>query len=372
MTGKRVGPVVLQRALLDDHPAVALLLEQQAMEGEIRIAMGRQPELQWSMDVDGDRHTLMVAKHQPTDRIVGCGCRSVCERWVNGQRKRVGYLGMLRRDPTLLGQVRLLREGWQLCDTYRQPDEEPYDLTCIVSDNLPARRLLERGLRNLPTYHMQTDMQTLVYRPEKRSSKPSTETLAIRQGDESLIPLIVDFLNQQHQQYQFAPYWDENTLLSQARTRDLNPSDFLLAMQGDQPVGVMAVWDQRCYKQMIVTSYAPGLSRWRWVINLAARLSHQPLLPKPNHALNMAFISHWAVLDHDPVILRCLLKHVSMLAMNKGIELLLITVACNHPCQPMLIDMIKGVSYPSRLYVTHRGHMPILDQRPTYVEAALL
>jgi len=87
----------------------------------------------------------------------------VRERFINGRPMRVGYLGGLRLDASCRGRTSILLRGYEF---FRKLHEEgagpPIYLTSILGDNLPARRLLERGLRGMPTYRFLGEFVTLV------------------------------------------------------------------------------------------------------------------------------------------------------------------------------------------------------------------
>jgi hypothetical protein len=367
-----VKKVRVRLATSDDDAGIRQLLRQQAVGGAVRIATCREPRLQDSLDVEGDRQTVLVGEHLPTEQIIGCGCRTVRKLWIDGQVRRVGYMGLLRRDPTLMGHVRLFRDGVAICQAERMEDELDFDLTSLVSDNHSARRILASGLRQLPTYAMYAELDSMIFTSRRILGLREKTDVVIRTGTPELLPEIADFLGEEHSQYQFAPYWSAQMLKCPTQARNLKPSDFVLAYRDQKLAGVMAVWDQRGYKQSVIDSYSPQFARWRWAMNLAAKVAGRPTFPAAGQTLNLAFISHWAVADNDTQVIKQLIRHVRHQAKQRQIELLLMTVACDRPDYLIFKRMIKGVSYFSQLYLVYEGDAPDLEERSTYVEAALL
>ncbi|HET9552787.1 MAG TPA: hypothetical protein VFP50_07455, partial [Anaeromyxobacteraceae bacterium] len=152
--------VQMEPARPGDEPALRRLLRESPFAGAVSLSLEREPDFQLAAAVEGDRHDVVVAR-APDGRVEGLASRSVRTAWVNGRPARLGYLGQLRAGAGGRGRVRLLRHGFRLLDAARRPDELPFDLTSIVSDNLPARRLLEAGLPGFPTYRPLGELVTL-------------------------------------------------------------------------------------------------------------------------------------------------------------------------------------------------------------------
>jgi len=350
-----------------DEPEIRRLLREQAIGGEVRVCMCREPDLSLSARVEGERATGVVIRR--AGRVVGYGCRSVRPLWINGQRCDVGYAGSLRRDPALVGHVRLLRDGWRIFDAERRPEEATFDLTSIVADNDPARRLLERGIPGMPLYLPVARLESLICRARSlRHLSSRRAAIDVGACDDSQMPAVAAFLQLELSRFQFAPCWT----LADLAACGLTPADIIVARRQGRIVGVMAVWDQRAFKQIVIDGYTGRPARWRAAINCAAVLLGRPRLPAIGQTLNMAHLSHWAVADDDPVVMQLLFGHAARRAIEKGIELLLFGITHDHPLFDDARSILPGVPYSSGLYVVHRGSPPRLDRRPTCVEAALL
>ncbi len=170
--GKRpVRRFEVEAARPGDDAAIRELLRGRAMGGAIRLTLEREPSVWHAAAVEGERHHAVVARERTTGRIFGLGSRTVRDVWVDGERAPIGYLAQLRLATELPASRHLLAAGFRSCDRHRQRDELPYDLTSIVADNTPARRLLERGLPGFPRYQRLCNLITLTI-PTLRNRPP--------------------------------------------------------------------------------------------------------------------------------------------------------------------------------------------------------
>ncbi len=137
----------------------------------MRISLERAPSPSVAALVEGYRHNTVLVRDKSDQRIVGMGSRSVRKVFYNGGICRLGYLSQLRAAEGSHGLKRLAA-GYEGIRAIRKKAELPFDLTSIVDDNLPARRLLQKGLRHLPTYRPLVNLSTFIL-PAKRGRAPA-------------------------------------------------------------------------------------------------------------------------------------------------------------------------------------------------------
>jgi hypothetical protein len=276
------------------------------MEGEIRVTLEQEPNSFLAGAIQGDIHQVIVARDEASGRLLGMGSRSVMNAYVNGQVTRLGYLSQLRIDRSHRGRTRMLTAGYAKLRELHQDGETSFYITSIVADNRPARRILEAGLKGLPTYQMLEPFVTLAL-PLTRKRKRSWSGFTIDRGGPQSLSEIVDCLQRNASRFQFAPYWTREELLSPERTRSLRLEDFYLARRDGKIVGCLARWDQRSFKQAVVRGYDRRLRLLRPLINLASPWLRVPRLPPSGGELRNAFISHVAVDGDNPEVLLTLL-----------------------------------------------------------------
>lgn len=344
------GRVTMGPAVPADEPELRRLLRETPFPGDLSLSFEREPDLQLAAGIEGERQRVVVGRAED-GRPVGCAARSVRALFVNGTPARVGYLGLLRAAGTGRGRIRSLREGFALLAADRRPGELPFDLTSVVLDNLPARRLLEAGLPGFPTYRPLGELVTLglVPRPGRRGT---TAGLAVERGTPERLDALAPFLRAEGARRQFGAVVTAAELASPARSRGLAPADFHLAVRGGRLVGCAAVWDQRAFKQTVVRGYAPALAAVRPLLSWAGPLLGLPRLPPVGEPLAAAFLAHVAVEGDDEAVLDALLDSALADARARGVDLLLLALAADHP----LLAVARRRAhrpYRSRLYAVH-------------------
>lgn len=369
---KKAG-IAVEPAGPDDDAAIRALLRGQPMGGEVLLSLEREPDARLAAEIEGDRHHLFVARETGTGSVLGVCSRAVRTVWVNGEARRIGYLGQLRRDPRLSQRLRVFADGFAACDATRQPDELPYDVTSIVADNAQARGFLERAsrrFRRLPTYRPFCEFVTLMIPVSRRTARrgapprpapPSTAAVA-------------ECLERNGRRHQFAPVWTPADLESDARCRGLRAEDFFVRRDGERVTACLARWDQNAFKQAVVRGYSGRLRRFRWLINAACAVTGHPGLPRLGRPINFAYLSHVMVDGDDGEVLAELVDEARR--HSDGQDYLLIGFAATNPMLPVLQQRFGARSYRSVIYLVHRSgaeaEIERLDRRTPHLEVATL
>jgi hypothetical protein len=338
------------------------LLRETPMQGRIRISLEREPSFFEAARMEGDRHHTGVVRDPAGGRILAMCSRSVREVFVNGEAVRLGYLSQLRIAPAARRWTRtLLRAGFDRMRSLRAADEAPFDITAVIADNRPARRLLEAGLPGLPRYRPVERLLTLLL-PVGTARQPAGVT--IDGGSAGRAAEILACLERNNRRHQFAPRWGADDFPMPG----LGWDGFRLAVRGDRVIGCLALWDQRGFKQAVVRGYDARLGFWRPLLNLLGAG-----LPSVGTALPVAFASHVAVDGDRAEVFTDLLEAVLREAREHGCRWLAVGLAAPHPLVEVVRRRFKPRQYESLLYVVHEPEAAIrLDSRLPHVEVALL
>lgn len=374
----------------EDDPALRRLLREAPLGGSIRLSFPREPSYFAAARLGGERSATIVVRHPGTDEILAMGSRSVQEVWFDGRPALLGYLGQLRAAPGHRLRRRALVEGYGLARRLRAEDELPFDLSAIVADNTPARRLLERGLPGLPVYTPIAGLVTLVLPagagrlsrsvarlgsgwPGRGRRTAARLARTVARPDPEEIAAVAAYLEGRSRGHRLAPRWDVGRLceLRDGRLGRWHP---LVAREGGAVVGCAAIWDQRALRQCVVSGYAGRLRRLRPWLNAALKAAGRPTLPPPGTALRMAYLSHLAA-DDEEVAVR-LVESACRRAVDLGLDYLSVAFPASHPWLAALRRRFGGRPYTSVLYLVHdRDFNPAsagLDARNVRVEGARL
>lgn len=360
-----------------DEPALRRLLRETPLRGAVSLSLEREPDFHLAAAVEGDRHAVVVAR-TGAGEVVALGTRSVRTVLVNGVPARVGYLGQLRAGPAARGAVAALRRGFAALEATRRPEELPFDLTSVVSDNRPARRFLEAGLAGFPVYHRLGELVTLALVARVRRRRPSAG-LRVSRGSPGRLGELAALLAAAGARLQFAAPPTARELAGAARLGGLTPADFHLVEAGGRLAGAAAVWDQRAFKQAVVRGYAPPLSALRPLLSVLARPLGIPPLPPVGSPVRAAFLA-FAGVAPDPgvdaeAVLDALLDAALLDARARGLDLLLLGLAADHPLLAAA-GRRPHRPYRSTVYAVYRpgGAVAVaaLDGRPLGLEVATL
>jgi hypothetical protein len=357
LTLPRTGRACFAVATEADDEEIRRLLHDNPMAGQISISTEREPDFFADAHLPAQSKQTIISRDE--NRLVCAGSCTIRERFVNGESRRVGYLGGLRLDAGQAGRFDILRRGYEFFHQLQASAPADFYFTSIAADNKRARKFLERGPPGMPRYEFIGDFVTLLLAVPQRNASPRHAKAAA--GD------IVAQLNSLNQRYQFAPSWSVQELFALES----------LGLRFDKfEVHRAALWDQRAYKQNVIRGYDRRLSAARPLLNLAAKLMGGPELPAVGQTLATAFISHLAIGADEPKELVDLIAGIGCQASHSGIEILTLGFAANDPRLATVRRNFRCREYCSCLYVVSwpdcGGSARELDDRIPAPEVALL
>ena len=345
----------------EDDAAIRRLLRDGPMPGKIALSLQREPSFFAAAGIEGAEHQTVVARRDGA--AVAIGSVSVRQRFFNGDAVRTGYLGSLRVHPSVAGRFDIIRRGYRfLHELCGQLQADVY-FTSIAADNHRAIRLLERGVPGMPTYTHVGDVTTLLVQ-----SRPCRRIVATPD-----ISAVIELLGVVNPHYQFAPLW---TVVEMDRLRaeyGLSNANFVTSESTGKVAACAALWDQRRFKQAVVTEYPWPVCTLRPVVNIVCRLMGRLGLPPIGRAISQAFVSHMACGPGECV---ALIDALAGKAHGAGIEMLAIDLDSRDPRLALLRRKFVTRSYQTRLYMVSwpdcPSQLPPPDGRLMYPEIALL
>jgi hypothetical protein len=340
-----------------DDAEIRRLLRENPMPGRVSVSLEREPDARRAAAVEGDVHHTIVARDSADGPITAMGSISVRERYVNGKPTRVGYLGQLRLDRNQRHRIATIRGGYAFLRLLHPSLGVRLYLTSIAADNLPARRLLERGLPGMPTYRPLCEFVTLVFRRRRNGEfhKATSRVrasfrhdgLSLRHGSSQLVPQMHALLNESNANMQFAPAW------TPAELESLPPTRLRFVFERDRPIARAAVWDHRALKQAVVRGYPTALRVARVPLNMLAPFTRLPRLPAIGQPLSHAFVSHVATPPDRPELIEPLIQSLHGSANTLDVDSFTIGFDARDPRLPIVRGAFGGVEYRTQLYLVH-------------------
>jgi hypothetical protein len=351
-----------------DDADLRRLLQANPMRGAISVGFAHEPDYFRGTKIAGATDRILLAREN--GRLVAAGRCTTRPAWLNGEVRRVAYLGELRLDASAQGRWDILRGGYAFFAAEYARDPADFCFTSIVADNARARRLFERGARGLPRYEFIGEYLTLL-RPARRRPAQLPHGIEAVTGAEVPLVELAEFLNAAAQSQNLAAHWAAEKITDLAR-HGLRPVDIVVLRQGARIVACAGVWDQQSFRQIQIHGYRPLLAAVRPWHNLLAPVLGTVRLPPAGGFLRQGWLTPCACAADRPELLGPLLQRAGDTAARRGLA----CTALGLPAGDARIPGLPGRRYPSRLYrVVWPGvSEPIcaLDARPCLPDIGLL
>jgi hypothetical protein len=360
----------------DDDADLRSVLAATPMEGRIAIAFRREPSWFAGAVVDGRFRQVVACRDLRTGRIIGFGCRSIREVYLDGRPASVGYLSGLRVLPEHRN-LGLVARGYAALRALHGDGQVPFYLTTIAAGNETALKILTSGRAGLPTYHPEGAYHTVALPlPRRPRAARARRGVCVRPARTDDLPAVLSFLTAEGPRRQFFPRLRADDFLSpQGTMRGLSLEQLLLAERTGRLVGTLAGWDQHGYRQSVVHAYRGGLRWTRPLYNAWAWLLGQPGLPRPGCAFRYLMGALLVVAEEDANVCAALVEAMRDRAAGGPWTHLLIGL---HEVDPLLRLIPRGQAacYTTHLFVAcwadGEGVRSRLDGRVPYLELGSL
>ena len=198
----------------EDDADLRQVLASTPMAGRMVVSFQREPSWFDAAVVDGFERQVVACRDSTSGRIIGFGCRSLRELFVNRQPATVGYLSSLRVLPEHRN-LGLIARGYAFFRKLHQDARTPFYLTTIAEGNDLAMRILTSGRAGLPMYHAAGRYHTMaIPLGGEVAPRVQSESLTIRSATITDLIAITDFLTKVGSQHQFFPHYRPNDFVA--------------------------------------------------------------------------------------------------------------------------------------------------------------
>jgi GNAT superfamily N-acetyltransferase len=309
MTATMVKPLVRVRdARADDNASLLELAAACPMEGDIALAISREPDFFALNRLEGAQWRAGVA--DVDWGIAGCVMCAARTAYLHGEPRLTLYAGDLKVHPALrgVGVADALTE-WTIAALH---DLGAPDIPTLVTV-LGGNRAMERRIGGRGGAAALTRFATV-----RAFSIPLLWPRSARtQGVSHVSPATISDVDEMASLWrqvapgrQFAPVFDAAELDAWiTRAPGLAIDDYRVARSRDgRIIGFMAWWDQADFKQSRVLRYSPRLAVVRAAINAVAALTRGVRLPSIGEPLRYRTALHVCVPAGRPDVLRALVR----------------------------------------------------------------
>lgn len=363
----------LTLAEASDDAALRQRMAEDVMDGSIAVTFRREPRYFAGTAIQGAEAEVIKCVDSESARIVGLATRATLPAYINGQTQSLGYLCDLRVSPTIRGGT-LLARGFKMLKSLH--DAAPVDLyyTMILSDNHTALDVLTSGRTSLPSYQPFGEIFTPAVHLDQPRRYTFSKDLRIVKGSAITLAEIIDFVNRQYRQKQFAPVYRLQDFTG-PRLSGLQRDDIYVALAGDRIVGCVACWDQSHVRQIFVENYALTHRLARPFYNFAARYTSRKPLPRKGGRLPFFYLTWIAIDGDDPIVFRELIEVVYADRRQGPWHFFMAGLHQNNPLVAVL-RTFRSIAAAGKLFIVHwddgRAAFDQLDQRIPHIEIAAL
>ena len=289
----------------DDNDALRAIAAACPMEGDIALAVTREPDFFQLNRLEGERWRVGVA--EVDERVVGCVMAAERLAYVHGEPRRTLYAGDLKVDPTVRGSgVADALSAWAR-DAFASMAgaDAPILMTILGGNRAMERRTSGRG--GMPHFRRFATIRVF--------SIPLLVPRAFADARLRIVPATTNDVEEMMTLWQrvapgrqFAPELTAERFASWlAIAPGLELSDYRVARdRTGRLVGFLAWWDQAPFKQLRVLRYSPRLRIARAVVNRVASVTSGVPLPDVGAVLRYRTAVHVCV--EKPSVLRALLR----------------------------------------------------------------
>jgi hypothetical protein len=362
--------VVFRTAKPSDDALLKTTLRENAMDSWVRLSFAREPSYFDGESLIGKSYAVLAYEENQPDLTVGMYSAAFLPVHLNGVAEQIGYLGGLRVNQHYRHKIHILKGGFaSIPHLIPQQNTVPFWFTSVASENTPARRLLESGLKGMPSYRPVGEMETLAMNTRQGKLQG-----LLQQATPQDIPALVAFFNRHAAQYQFSPDLTPEWLQGLSGDKGLHLSDFWLAKNGEDIQACLAIWDQRAFKQTVCCGYRSPLNACRNIYNLFALATGRVQLPKAGGKLQQVFLSFIAMAQPEPTSAVQIVREGLAHAREKGADVGVIGLSVANPLLATLKKSLKPSIYRTCIETVSLStdSVPNLNGLPPQPEVALL
>ncbi len=299
----------LRRATPEDNARLCELVRTIHMKGKLDVTQERDPDF-FAL---GRMHLGPVetwAFIDEVDSIEGCVTLCLREAQLGGERATTGYFCDLRLTPKLRGRGVIDEAAGAIMAYAKSKYGADLFYDVIFDTNAVARKALvvrTEKRRRVPIQAPMTPFQMTSV--QFTTEKPGPQRAVTFACDNDFGELVA-FLQRDHARRSLGYLIDEALLRDRFRTwPGFSIASFLVTRDGSGRIaGCLAPWDTREFKRTRVLGYHAEMRVVRAAFDLTAKLRRFRTLPRPGECFDFSFLTHVAVKDDDPAILRDLVR----------------------------------------------------------------
>ncbi len=354
-----------------DNPKIHDLVSKITMPGPAEMCFQRQPDFFIGSRVVGDEFIMTVADDdERPDVLAGLTVISGHDMYISGKKRRLYYSGDTRVDPfyrrrgiasALFAEQKKFRSTDDLMHGIVMKDNTaPLEAASRVQDDVLFRYWVSHTIET-----------SFIFVRKVQPRIPAGVTL--RAATTADLPAMQAFFDREAPRRNGYPLYDfEKMAKGDPYYAGLKVSDYVLALKGNDIIGMLAGWNQKAYKQTRIMGFKPAIKVLRPLYNLYVSLAGGFKLPPVGGVLNYLTLYNVLIASDDKAIYQALIDWV-MVHEGQKYDALATAVTHGDP----LVDVPRGYKrqklISSHFWLSYGDDpRPGIDNRPLYVELGRL
>lgn len=332
---------VYEFATESDGEEISALLEQASFKGDFELVYAKRPNAYSSINKDGKKNAVVIARDCKTNKIVGVGICIINEMIVAEEIVNVGYLCGLRVDKN--STVNIVK-SYKMLQEFCNENNVKYTYTTILPDNLYAIKMLTKKRKSMPLYVKHSDYAVYIIRKNlKFKSKQKCVKATAKDFDK-----LFAFIQSESKNKEFFPSLTAENL--KHGFWGLTYEDFyLLKNDNDEILCCGILWNQWDYKQLVLKRYSFKYMILKFFASMILKLFKYPKPPEENEVIKYSTLSFVLSKNDNPDYLNDFIKQVSN-SIPEECEFF-VYGSTTDSVQSKKIHKISAVNYKSYVYL---------------------
>lgn len=320
------------------------------VSGNISLALEREPSYLKGAHIQCENPEIYVAIDSNIQKVWAVFNVGTRRLWYQNKINSARYLCDLRIHPEKQQSLVL----YQIIKKFREltaKDTLPAQ-TVVFADNHKMLTIIEKlsqrkKASQLPYYHFIGGLVTYMFgfNPQKKEKG----SLDIRRATKDDIETMQAFFDKEGPKTNFYPYYNFKELHKSYYSR-LSISDFFLAFDAKQLVGVCGVWNQKEIKQTRILGYSNLYKLIKPVYNLLAPVIGNIKLPAEGSILSYLNLHSVLIREKNTAVFQQLVNRIEDVYKDQGFDYLLYSLSEEDPLTEVLnakkrVRKIKGNNY---------------------------
>ncbi len=332
--------MLIRVATKEDNQALLSLSRQAPMDAKLVVNIDRSPDYFCLAGLQGNDPAIFVA--EKSGKIIGIVGVSFRDVYFKGEKIRIGYIGGIKIDHACRNSMVAFRLMKHVAD-YLSESPIKFAVILVMGNNASMSALLS-GRAGIPPFDCLATYR-IKYLFPFRIQRPSAE-YTYRHATRSDIPRLSELFRQFYDNYELAPRWNDEYLLSLYEEPDYKLENTWLAANGKKIAAIVALWDQSAFKNTVVSRYAGKYS----LMYKALRPFNQ--LPPEGQPLSEISIRHCVF---DKQNLPAAVNLIRWVMRNQTTDYRFVRFGyLQNSLHKKILDKFYGISIPVNLYCAFR------------------